>query len=293
MCGPGNDGLCDECHAKADAGESFVLCEECKERMTRFCSVCEVEYPDTRFVEDGGCVFCRTLTNESSMFVLDCTKNKFYTDVEIVGLKGPEDEINEWMDDASIGEGYIEAGTGCRWEVVDVYNALKIARLGSKAKGNGIVVRKIEMKCAEGCDIMTNGVGAEGGLSIIVRGACSNYKDRCNTCKSLIFSTIDEKIIVKSEQLKKHILKCVFDLGGNYGRTTIARVLTGSVSKKILTINISKLGTYAVEKNTPQKDILAVMDTLLEDNYLAYVEDADFPVIVVTSKGLDVLAGDM
>lgn len=87
------------------------------------------------------------------------------------------------------------------------------------------------------------------------------------------------------------ILKCVFDLGGNYGRTTIARVLTGSVSKKILTINISKLGTYGVAKDASMKEVLSLIDWLIQENYLAYVEDSEFPVLVVTSKGLDVLAG--
>jgi hypothetical protein len=95
----------------------------------------------------------------------------------------------------------------------------------------------------------------------------------------------------QTNSLAMSILKCVFDLGGNYGRTTIARVLTGSVSKKILTINISKLGTYAVASETSMKEVLSLIDWLIQENYLAYVEDSEFPVLVVTSKGLDVLAG--
>jgi hypothetical protein len=95
----------------------------------------------------------------------------------------------------------------------------------------------------------------------------------------------------QTNSLAMSILKCVFDLGGNYGRTTIARVLTGSVSKKILTINISKLGTYGVAKDSSMKEVLSLIDWLIQENYLAYVEDSEFPVLVVTSKGLDVLAG--
>ena len=95
----------------------------------------------------------------------------------------------------------------------------------------------------------------------------------------------------QTNSLAMSILKCVFDLGGNYGRTTIARVLTGSVSKKILTINISKLGTYATCKDSSMKEVLSLIDWLIQENYLAYVEDSEFPVLVVTSKGLDVLAG--
>ena len=95
----------------------------------------------------------------------------------------------------------------------------------------------------------------------------------------------------QTDSLAMSVLQCVFDMGGKYGRTTIARVLTGSVSKKILTINISKLGTYGVAKNASMKETLALIDWLIEENYLAYVEDSEFPVLVVTSKGLDILAG--
>jgi len=95
----------------------------------------------------------------------------------------------------------------------------------------------------------------------------------------------------RTNSLAMSIMKCVFDLGGNYGRTTIARILTGSVSKKILTINISKLGTYGVAKDSSMKEVLSLVDWLIQENYLAYVEDSEFPVLVVTSKGLDVLAG--
>lgn len=92
------------------------------------------------------------------------------------------------------------------------------------------------------------------------------------------------------DSLALAILKCVFDMGGNYGRTTIARVLTGSVSKKVLTINVSKLGQYGVAKSHNMKEVLTLIDWLIEDNYLAYAEDTEFPVLVITSKGLDILA---
>ncbi len=95
-----------------------------------------------------------------------------------------------------------------------------------------------------------------------------------------------------TDSLAISVLQCVFDMGGKYGRTTIARVLTGSVSKKILTINISKLGTYGVARDASMKEVLALIDWLIEENYLAYVEDSEFPVLVVTSKGLSVLSGD-
>jgi len=94
-----------------------------------------------------------------------------------------------------------------------------------------------------------------------------------------------------NESMAMNILQCVYDMSEKYGRTTIARVLTGSVSKKILTINMSKLGTYGVAKDASMKEVLALTDWLIEENYLAYVEDSEFPVLVLSSKGLDVLGG--
>ena len=95
----------------------------------------------------------------------------------------------------------------------------------------------------------------------------------------------------QTSSLATSILKCVFDMGGKYGRTTIAKVLTGSVSKKVLTINISRLGSYGVAKSSSLKEVLGLIDWLIEENYIAYVEDSEFPVLVITSKGLDILAG--
>ena len=94
----------------------------------------------------------------------------------------------------------------------------------------------------------------------------------------------------ESNSLAVSILKCVFDLGGNYGRTTIARVLTGSVSKKVLTVNISKLTTYGCAKSATMKEVLTLIDWLIEENYIAYCDDSEFPVLVITTKGLDILA---
>jgi hypothetical protein len=95
----------------------------------------------------------------------------------------------------------------------------------------------------------------------------------------------------ETSSLALSVLKCVFDMGGTYGRTTIARVLTGSVSKKVLTINIGKLGQYGVAKGASLKEVLALIDWLIEENYIAYAEESEFPVLVITSKGLDILAG--
>lgn len=96
---------------------------------------------------------------------------------------------------------------------------------------------------------------------------------------------------MKEPSMARNILKCVFDMGGTYGRTTIARVLTGSVSKKVLTINLSKLSTYGVLKDSSMKQTLSLTDWLIEEGYIAYADDSEFPVLVITTKGIDILSG--
>ena len=85
-----------------------------------------------------------------------------------------------------------------------------------------------------------------------------------------------------------NVLQCVFDTGSKYGRTTIARILTGTVDVRILTANSEAYGSM---KAFIIKDVLEVIDWAIENNYLAYVEDSEFPVLVCTSKGLNVLSG--
>jgi len=68
-------------------------------------------------------------------------------------------------------------------------------------------------------------------------------------------------------------------------------VLTGSVSKKVLTINLSRLGTYGMAKDASMKEVLALIDWLIDEGYISYADDSEFPVLVITSKGIDILAG--
>jgi superfamily II DNA helicase RecQ len=107
----------------------------------------------------------------------------------------------------------------------------------------------------------------------------------------LQYNAIIEYGPITHDSLSMNVLQCVFDLGGNFGRTTIARILTGTVSKKLLTLNVAKLGTYGTARDSDMKEVLSLMDWLIQEDYLAYQEDSEFPVLICTCKGLDVIAG--
>lgn len=96
----------------------------------------------------------------------------------------------------------------------------------------------------------------------------------------------------KNNSMAMNILRCIFDMESKYGRTTIAKVLMGSVSKKVLTISLEKLTMYGSCKGSSMKEVLGLIDWLIEENYIAYAdEECLFPVLTITKKGLDILAG--
>jgi len=95
----------------------------------------------------------------------------------------------------------------------------------------------------------------------------------------------------EGNSLALNVLQCVSDMAGKYGRSTIARVLTGSVSKKILTIKLDRLKTYGTAKDVSMKEVLATIDWLIGENYIAYEKDSEFPILKITDKGIDILNG--
>ena len=98
------------------------------------------------------------------------------------------------------------------------------------------------------------------------------------------------------DSLALTILRCVSDLEGKYGRVRIARLLTGSTSKCVLTMNIDELRTYGIARGISQKEMLYLIDWLLEEGYLGYSEEDQYPTLRVTEKGAqtmdDVEGGD-
>lgn len=95
-----------------------------------------------------------------------------------------------------------------------------------------------------------------------------------------------------SNSLALSIIQCVFDMSGDYDRDSIAKILTGAVPENIRHIRMTQSVTYGAAKDTPVVEVLALMEWLVTENYLAYTVDTDYPVLIVTDRGLEVLAGD-
>ena len=86
------------------------------------------------------------------------------------------------------------------------------------------------------------------------------------------------------------ILKAVSSLEGKYGRVRIARLLTGSTSKQVLTMGVEELRHYGVLRGMNQREVLHLADWLLDEKYLKHDEEEEaYPTLMLTALGRDTL----
>lgn len=104
----------------------------------------------------------------------------------------------------------------------------------------------------------------------------------CGNC-SVCLTGYEETDI--TEDAKK-ILSCVVRIerkGRRFGKTMVADVLRGSDNERLRAANLNTLPTYGVMADSPQRHILAVIDYLLREGYLALYGE-EYPVITTTEK---------
>jgi hypothetical protein len=92
------------------------------------------------------------------------------------------------------------------------------------------------------------------------------------------------------ESIDRAILRCVQNANGMYGRHTVSRILTGSASKKVLTLKLSTLALYGTLADVPFKDVLDSVDSLIEQGLIEVRERDEFKVLWLTESGEKVLA---
>ena len=90
------------------------------------------------------------------------------------------------------------------------------------------------------------------------------------------------------------ILSCIMRMmrrGTSYGRTTVADVLAGSQNEKITDRGLDTLTTYGIMKDHKKKDILRIIDFMLEKGYLS-VKGDKYGVLVPCRKAGPLLRGE-
>jgi len=95
---------------------------------------------------------------------------------------------------------------------------------------------------------------------------------------------------IKSLPMKeiKTILRGADDLIMSGGRALLAKILAGSKDKKVLELELNSSPVYGAFRESTQKEILAKIDWMILNNYLAIEYDYKLPLLVFTERGWDI-----
>lgn len=107
--------------------------------------------------------------------------------------------------------------------------------------------------------------------------------DHCGNCKDT-----REFIDVTIEAQK--IFSCIKRMNERFGKTFIAKVLTGSQDAKIKSFGFDKLSTFGIMKDQTQKKVCEYIDFLTAEQYLNPTNGA-YPVLTLTEKAIQILLG--
>ncbi|MBO1005327.1 DNA helicase RecQ [Pseudogracilibacillus auburnensis] len=106
---------------------------------------------------------------------------------------------------------------------------------------------------------------------------------KCGNCT-------DDREQVDVTKEAQMVLSCIRRMDERFGKTMIAKVLTGSADKKIKSFGFDKLTTYGIMKDRSQKDVSEFIDFLTAEGYLRPT-DGTYPILQLTQKSADVLRG--
>jgi len=108
----------------------------------------------------------------------------------------------------------------------------------------------------------------------------------CDVCLGEVASADGSDIIAEN------ILRGVAELGGRFGATHVADVLTGSATERIRLLKHDKLASYATLTGSGKHDVRTWIDQLMGQGLVARTDD-DYPTLVLTANGARVLRGEM
>lgn len=84
------------------------------------------------------------------------------------------------------------------------------------------------------------------------------------------------------------ILRGADDLIMRGGRTLLSKLLKGSKEKKIFELSLDKNPFYGFYSSISLEDILAKIDWMIENDYLAIEYDYRLPLLIFTEKGWEI-----
>jgi ATP-dependent DNA helicase RecQ len=108
---------------------------------------------------------------------------------------------------------------------------------------------------------------------------------RCGNCT-------DKRTSLDVTKEAQMVLSCVIRTSQRFGKTMIAQVLTGSKNKKVIDFHFHKLTTYGILAHKSVKEVNDFIEFLISEEYIR-VEHGQFPTILVTQTGKEVLLGNI
>ena len=109
----------------------------------------------------------------------------------------------------------------------------------------------------------------------------------CGKCSNCITEFETEDITVNAQK----IMSCIIKTGQRYGAITIANVLRGKATEKILKAHLDKQSTFGIMKNDSESDIRFLISKLDEMGYI-FCENISRPMYKVADKSYPVLKGN-
>lgn len=106
--------------------------------------------------------------------------------------------------------------------------------------------------------------------------------------KKVLFELNTNGIKDLSQEEIKVILRGADDLIMSGGRTMLAKILGGSKDKKLIELKLNHSPVYGALKGISQIDILAKIDWMILNRYLAIEYDYKLPLLVYTEKGWEI-----
>ena len=107
---------------------------------------------------------------------------------------------------------------------------------------------------------------------------------RCDNCSNCNQAFELKDITIEAQQ----IFSCVYRIKERFGIKVIAGVLKGSKDKRILELGLDKLSTYGLMRGRTEKEIHALVQTLVADGYLQLTE-GQYPVVRLQPAAVSVL----
>lgn len=104
---------------------------------------------------------------------------------------------------------------------------------------------------------------------------------KCSNC-------LDEREAVDVTVDTQKVLSCVKRMEERFGKTMVAKVLTGSKTQQVRDWHLDQLTTYGLMKEWSQKQVSAFIDYLIAEQYLTLTK-GEFPKVTVSAVGIEVL----